>query len=74
MRRVFVHAFTDGRDTDPKSGVRFVNELEESMVRSGAKIASVVGRYYAMDRDRRWERVKVAYDLLVNGIGTSSQT
>ncbi|MDQ2771986.1 MAG: 2,3-bisphosphoglycerate-independent phosphoglycerate mutase, partial [Bacteroidota bacterium] len=64
VRRVFVHAFTDGRDTDPKSGVRFINELEESMVRSGAKIASVVGRYYAMDRDQRWERVKVAYDLL----------
>ncbi len=73
VRRVFVHAFTDGRDTDPKSGVRYVNELEESLERSGAKIASVVGRYYAMDRDRRWERVKVAYDLLVNGIGTSSQ-
>ncbi|WP_035558693.1 2,3-bisphosphoglycerate-independent phosphoglycerate mutase [Hymenobacter sp. IS2118] len=73
VRRVFVHAFTDGRDTDPKSGVRYVNELEASLERSGAKIASVVGRYYAMDRDRRWERVKVAYDLLVNGIGTPSQ-
>ncbi|ALW84231.1 2,3-bisphosphoglycerate-independent phosphoglycerate mutase [Hymenobacter sedentarius] len=73
VRRVLVHAFTDGRDTDPKSGVRFVNELEQSLERSGAKIASVVGRYYAMDRDQRWERVKVAYDLLVNGIGTPSQ-
>ena len=73
VRNVFVHAFTDGRDTDPKSGVRYVNELEESMVRSGAKIASVVGRYYAMDRDRRWERVKVAYDVLVHGRGTPSQ-
>ena len=73
VRHVFVHAFTDGRDTDPKSGVRYVNELEESLVRSGAKIASVVGRYYAMDRDQRWERVKVAYDLLVNGVGTESQ-
>ena len=73
VRRVFVHAFTDGRDTDPKSGVRYVNELEESIVRSGAKIASVVGRYYAMDRDQRWERVKVAYDVLVHGIGTLSQ-
>jgi len=73
VRRVFVHAFTDGRDTDPKSGVRYVNELEQSLERSGAKIASVVGRYYAMDRDRRWERVKVAYDLLVHGVGTSSQ-
>ncbi len=73
VRHVFVHAFTDGRDTDPKSGVRYVNELEEHVERSGAKIASVVGRYYAMDRDRRWERVKVAYDLLVHGIGTPSQ-
>ncbi|GAB3297248.1 2,3-bisphosphoglycerate-independent phosphoglycerate mutase [Hymenobacter humi] len=73
VRRVYVHAFTDGRDTDPKSGVRFVNELEESLERSGAKIASVVGRYYAMDRDRRWERIKVAYDVLVHGIGTHSQ-
>ena len=73
IRRVFVHAFTDGRDTDPKSGVRYVNELEKHVERSGARIASVVGRYYAMDRDRRWERVKVAYDLLVNGVGTPSQ-
>ncbi|SFQ34498.1 2,3-bisphosphoglycerate-independent phosphoglycerate mutase [Hymenobacter arizonensis] len=73
VRRVFVHAFTDGRDTDPKSGVRYVNELEQSLERSGARIASVVGRYYAMDRDRRWERVKVAYDLLVHGVGTRSQ-
>ncbi|GAA4351856.1 2,3-bisphosphoglycerate-independent phosphoglycerate mutase [Hymenobacter saemangeumensis] len=73
VRRVYVHAFTDGRDTDPKSGVRYVNELETHVERSGARIASVVGRYYAMDRDRRWERVKVAYDLLVNGKGTPSQ-
>ncbi|GAB3657803.1 2,3-bisphosphoglycerate-independent phosphoglycerate mutase [Hymenobacter agri] len=73
VRRVFVHAFTDGRDTDPKSGVHFINELEQHNERTGAKIASVVGRYYAMDRDRRWERVKIAYDLLVNGVGTPSQ-
>ena len=73
VRRVFVHAFTDGRDTDPKSGGRFINDLELHVERTGAKIASVVGRYYAMDRDRRWERVKVAYDLLVHGIGTPSQ-
>jgi 2,3-bisphosphoglycerate-independent phosphoglycerate mutase len=73
VRRVFVHAFTDGRDTDPKSGVRYINDLEQHNERNGAKIASVVGRYYAMDRDRRWERVKIAYDLLVHGIGTSSQ-
>lgn len=75
VRQVFVHAFTDGRDTDPKSGVHFVNELEKynDQERTGAKIASIVGRYYAMDRDQRWERVKIAYDLLVNGVGTPSQ-
>ena len=73
VRQTFVHAFTDGRDTDPKSGVHFVNELEQYNERTGAKIASIVGRYYAMDRDQRWERVKIAYDLLVNGIGTPSQ-
>ena len=73
VRQTFVHAFTDGRDTDPKSGVHFVNELEQHNERTGAKIASVVGRYYAMDRDQRWERVKIAYDLLVNGLGTPSQ-
>ena len=73
VRRVFVHAFTDGRDTDPKSGGRFINDLELHVERTGAKIASVVGRYYAMDRDRRWERVKVAYDLLVHGVGAPSK-
>ncbi|WP_400192923.1 2,3-bisphosphoglycerate-independent phosphoglycerate mutase [Hymenobacter sp. B81] len=73
VHRVFIHAFTDGRDTDPKSGVRYVNNLEEHLQRGASgKIASVVGRYYAMDRDNRWERVKVAYDLLVNGRGTPS--
>ena len=73
VHKTFVHAFTDGRDTDPKSGVHFVNELEQYNERTGAKIASIVGRYYAMDRDQRWERVKTAYDLLVNGVGTPSQ-
>ncbi|RZK21135.1 MAG: 2,3-bisphosphoglycerate-independent phosphoglycerate mutase [Hymenobacter sp.] len=73
VHKVFVHAFTDGRDTDPKGGVHYVNELEQHAERTGAKIASIVGRYYAMDRDQRWERVKVAYDLLVNGVGTPSQ-
>jgi 2,3-bisphosphoglycerate-independent phosphoglycerate mutase len=73
VHQVFVHAFTDGRDTDPKSGVHFVNDLEQYNERTGAKIASIVGRYYAMDRDQRWERVKIAYDLLVNGVGTPSQ-
>ncbi len=68
----FVHCFMDGRDTDPRSGKRFIAELENHLQHSGGKIASIVGRYYAMDRDRRWERVKLAYDLLVNGIGTHS--
>jgi len=69
LPNVFVHAFTDGRDTDPKSGLGFVHDLEDHLKKSTAKIASVIGRYYAMDRDKRWERVKLAYDALVNGIG-----
>ncbi|GGF02091.1 2,3-bisphosphoglycerate-independent phosphoglycerate mutase [Hymenobacter cavernae] len=73
VHKVFIHAFTDGRDTDPKGGVGYVNDLEKHLERNGGKIASIVGRYYAMDRDNRWERVKVAYDLLVNGKGTPSQ-
>ena len=70
LEEVFIHAFTDGRDTDPKSGLKFIQELEEHLIKSTGKIASVVGRYYAMDRDKRWERVKVAYDLLTTGTGT----
>jgi 2,3-bisphosphoglycerate-independent phosphoglycerate mutase len=66
---VFVHAFTDGRDTDPKSGLGYVTDLQKHLNTSTGKIASVSGRYYAMDRDKRWERVKLAYDTLVNGIG-----
>jgi 2,3-bisphosphoglycerate-independent phosphoglycerate mutase len=66
---VFVHAFTDGRDTDPKSGLGFIKELQEYMNGSVGKIASVSGRYYAMDRDKRWERVKLAYDCMVKGEG-----
>ncbi|NVO83997.1 2,3-bisphosphoglycerate-independent phosphoglycerate mutase [Hymenobacter terrestris] len=74
VHNVFIHAFTDGRDTDPKGGVSYVNDLEQHLQRGASgKIASVVGRYYAMDRDNRWERIKVAYDVLVNGIGTPSQ-
>jgi len=69
---VFVHAFTDGRDVDPKSGKGYIEELEKYCANSKAKLASVCGRYYAMDRDKRWERVKIAYDLLVNGVGTPS--
>ncbi len=66
---VFIHAFTDGRDTDPKSGLGFLTELNESMAQSTGRIASITGRYYAMDRDKRWERVKLAYDAMVHGEG-----
>jgi len=69
---VFVHAFTDGRDVDPKSGVGYVKDLREHMSNTVGKIATVTGRYYAMDRDNRWERVKLAYDGMVKGIGTST--
>jgi 2,3-bisphosphoglycerate-independent phosphoglycerate mutase len=69
LKDVFVHAFTDGRDTDPKSGLGYVSDLQKHLNGSTGKIASVSGRYYAMDRDKRWERVKLAYDTLVNGIG-----
>ncbi|MBL6646594.1 MAG: 2,3-bisphosphoglycerate-independent phosphoglycerate mutase [Flavobacteriaceae bacterium] len=64
-----VHAFTDGRDVDPKSGLGFLTRLEKSCAENNAKIASIIGRYYAMDRDKRWERVKKAYDLLIHGTG-----
>ena len=70
---VFVHAFTDGRDCDPKSGKGFIEELLAHMNVTTGKLASVIGRYYAMDRDRRWERVKLAYDLLVNGVGAETK-
>lgn len=66
---VFVHAFTDGRDCDPKSGLGFIRELQNHMDSTVGKIATVSGRYYAMDRDNRWERVKLAYDAMVNGVG-----
>ena len=71
LKNVFVHGFGDGRDTDPKSGVGYMQELIDHLnnSKSYAKVASFVGRYYAMDRDKRWERVKVGYDLIVNGIG-----
>ena len=71
VKKVFVHAFTDGRDCDPKSGLRFIQELEKNL--HGAQISSVCGRYYAMDRDKRWERIKFAYDLLTKGSGEQSQ-
>lgn len=68
-KNVFVHAFTDGRDCDPHSAKGFIEQLQQHISKGTAKIASVIGRYYAMDRDKRWERVKIAYDLLVNGTG-----
>ncbi|WP_185286369.1 2,3-bisphosphoglycerate-independent phosphoglycerate mutase [Chryseobacterium indologenes] len=66
---VFVHAFTDGRDCDPHSGLGFIEELQNHMEATTGKLATIVGRYYAMDRDKRWERVKLAYDALVEGVG-----
>lgn len=69
---VLVHAFTDGRDTDPKSGYRFIEELQEHLKNSAGSIATITGRYYAMDRDKRWERVKIAYDAMVNASGEKS--
>ena len=71
VKNVFVHAFTDGRDCDPESGKGFIQKLERNL--HGAKIASVCGRYYAMDRDKRWERIKIAFDLIVNGVGQKSK-
>ena len=68
----YVHCFMDGRDTDPRSGKGFIAQLEEHLTTTGGKIASIIGRYYAMDRDKRWERVKIAYDLLVNGVGEAT--
>ncbi|MCF8444663.1 MAG: 2,3-bisphosphoglycerate-independent phosphoglycerate mutase, partial [Crocinitomicaceae bacterium] len=74
VKHVFIHAFTDGRDCDPKSGLGFVQQLENKLKTCVGKIASVIGRYYAMDRDNRWDRVKKAYDLLVHGIGEKSSS
>jgi 2,3-bisphosphoglycerate-independent phosphoglycerate mutase len=72
LDKVYIHAFTDGRDVDPKSGSLYLEDLNNYIYNTKAKLASVVGRYYAMDRDKRWERVKLAYDLLVNGTGKHS--
>ena len=72
LKDVFVHAFLDGRDTDPNSGLKFIEDLNRHLETSNAQIASLIGRYYAMDRDSRWERVKLAYDLLTKGIGEAT--
>ncbi len=69
LEQVFIHALTDGRDTDPRSGLRFIEEIENHITDKTAQIASVCGRYYTMDRDKRWERVKRGYDLMVKGEG-----
>ena len=72
IEQVYIHAFTDGRDTDPKSGVHYITQLQQHLDITTGQIASISGRYYAMDRDKRWERIKLAYDVLVNGIGEKS--
>ncbi|MBW1294282.1 2,3-bisphosphoglycerate-independent phosphoglycerate mutase [Aquimarina litoralis] len=72
LDNIYLHAFTDGRDVDPKSGIDHIKNIQNYMDQTTGKLASVVGRYYAMDRDKRWERVQLAYDLVVNGEGTSS--
>jgi len=69
LSKVYVHAFMDGRDTDPKSGKGYIEQLEKHLAKSAGSLATIIGRYYAMDRDKRWERVKLAYDLLVHGKG-----
>jgi 2,3-bisphosphoglycerate-independent phosphoglycerate mutase len=72
--RVFVHVITDGRDTSPAGSLRYIPQLEAALHRTGGRIATVVGRYYAMDRDKRWERTKLAYDAIVGGVGDTTAT
>lgn len=73
QQKVFLHAFTDGRDVDPHSGAGFLQQIQKKLNQTGAQLASFMGRYYAMDRDQRWERVKKAYDLITKGVGTPTQ-
>ncbi len=72
LTEVYIHAFTDGRDTDPKGGLAYITDLQQHLNQTTGKIATVSGRYYAMDRDKRWERVKLAYDAMVKGIGAKA--
>ncbi len=71
-KRTYIHALTDGRDTDPQSGFGYLKKIVETLKNSNVKLASLIGRYYTMDRDKRWERIKIGYDLMVNGIGEKS--
>lgn len=73
ISEIYIHAFTDGRDCDPTSGIVLINNLQSFLASKKAKLVSICGRYYAMDRDKRWERVKLAYDLLINGQGENSE-
>lgn len=73
LQNTYIHAFTDGRDVDPMSGIHFVKDIISYTQNKNTQLASVIGRYYAMDRDKRWERIKLAYDLVVNGMGEYSQ-
>ena len=73
VENVYLHAFTDGRDCDPKSGKYFINDIQDTLIETNGTLASITGRYYAMDRDNRWERVQLAYNALVNGAGTNSK-
>ena len=73
LKSVFIHAITDGRDVDPKSGINFIKYANEKFKKYGANLASVIGRFYAMDRDKRWERIKKSYNLLINGEGIKSE-
>jgi 2,3-bisphosphoglycerate-independent phosphoglycerate mutase len=72
VNNVFLHAFTDGRDCDPKSGAYFINDIQEYMAKTTGELATITGRYFAMDRDKRWERVKISYDAMVNAVGDKS--
>lgn len=73
VEKVYIHAFTDGRDTDPRSGIQYLKELQSHLKRSTGQIATICGRFYAMDRDNRWERIKVAYDAMTRGLGEKSK-
>lgn len=73
LENVFIHAFTDGRDTDPKGGKSYMTDVISHAEKTTGQVATIAGRYYAMDRDNRWERVKLAYDAMVNGVGTASE-